>query len=197
MAFPGSEGPPWLTEPVPGHCALSSWSPEAGWAFLLSTWLPRSPTVLVTLSGWMCLPGSQQQCGVKVVPPACRSLTALWAPASTPRPQLRPSPAQGLASRQLLVAVGWMAGFGQETPSQLFSYAQKPRRPGRCEETPKECEECVWPPSPVSTQLYRSRCLRERRGLLCGPAAVRLLPVSSPWSFPNTPRPKHPRGLHP
>ena len=85
------------------------------------------------------------------------------------------------------MAVGRMAGFGQESPSLLFSYAEKPRRPGCCEKTPREREECVWPPSPVSTQVYRSRRLRERRGLLCGSAAVRLLPVSSLWSSPNTP----------
>ena len=105
----------------------------------------------------------------------------------TPTAKAQPSPAQGLASRQLLVAVGRMAGFGQESPSLLFSYAEKPRRPGCCEKTPREREECVWPPSPVSTQVYRSRRLRERRGLLCGSAAVRLLPVSSLWSSPNTP----------
>lgn len=43
-ASPCSEGPPHLTEPVPGHGALSASNPEAGRAFLLSTWLPSSPT---------------------------------------------------------------------------------------------------------------------------------------------------------
>ena len=145
--------------------------------------------------GWMDVPASVPAAVWGQGGPA-----GLWVPHRPLGPGLHPtptakaqrSPAQGLASRQLLVAVGWMARFGQETPGQLFSYAQKPRRPGRCEDAPKECEERVWPPSPVSTQLYRSRRLRERRGLLCGSAAVCLLPVSSRWSSPNTSFPNTP-----
>ena len=142
---------------------------------------------------------SKQQCRgqgrLPCWPAAPSSISGPRPPPLPPTTEAQPNPAQALVSRQLLVHVDWVTRLGQETPGQLFSYIQRPRRPRRCEKTAEGSEGRVrgYPASLTCLrQVYRSRRLRERRGLLRGSAAGHLLPVSNLQSGPtSTPGPRH------